>query len=195
MASHAEVGVEERGGGWKVTLKGGQALTGTFVAVPGDPSSAAFPLAAGLIVPGSEVTVEEADIAILTLLGETDIPLPPMVEFSRQVQWPGIKRVDLGIPRESLVEATKYLEESGARLAGLMAFTAERVRALPQNFWAAMDADIHRLAGTDGPRIIDLPFVRRIATLPVSGPADGPSHPDLVNLVEEHQRVRIVRES
>ena len=33
---------------------------------------------------------------------------------------------------------------------------AERVRALPQNFWAAMDADIHRLAGTDGPRIIDL---------------------------------------
>lgn len=36
-----------------------------------------------------------------------------------------------------------------------------------------------------GPRIIDLPFVRRIATLPVSGPADGPSHPDLVNLVED----------
>ena len=33
-------------------------LTGTPVAVPGDPSSAAFPLAAGLIVPGSEVTVE-----------------------------------------------------------------------------------------------------------------------------------------
>lgn len=54
----AEVGVEEMGEGWKVTLKGGQALTGTFVAVPGDPSSAAFPLAAGLIVPGSEVTVE-----------------------------------------------------------------------------------------------------------------------------------------
>lgn len=54
----AEVSVEERGEGWKVTLKGGQALTGTFVAVPGDPSSAAFPLAAGLIVPGSEVTVE-----------------------------------------------------------------------------------------------------------------------------------------
>ena len=53
-----EVGVEEMGEGWKVTLKGGQSLTGTFVAVPGDPSSAAFPLAAGLIVPGSEVTVE-----------------------------------------------------------------------------------------------------------------------------------------
>jgi pimeloyl-ACP methyl ester carboxylesterase len=36
-----------------------------------------------------------------------------------------------------------------------------------------------------GPRILDLPFVRRIATLPVSGPADGPSHPDLVNLVDD----------
>ena len=54
----AEVGVEPVGGGWRVSLRGGQALTGTAVAVPGDPSSAAFPLAAGLIVPGSEVTVE-----------------------------------------------------------------------------------------------------------------------------------------
>ena len=54
----AEVGVEEQGEGWKISLKGGQPLTGTFVAVPGDPSSAAFPLAAGLVVPGSEVTVE-----------------------------------------------------------------------------------------------------------------------------------------
>src|SRR5690606_40677179 len=42
----AEVGVEPMGDGWRVTLKGGQALSGTAVAVPGDPSSAAFPLAA-----------------------------------------------------------------------------------------------------------------------------------------------------
>jgi 3-phosphoshikimate 1-carboxyvinyltransferase len=54
----AEVGVLAMGAGWRVSLKGGQALRGTDVAVPGDPSSAAFPLAAGLIVPGSEVTVE-----------------------------------------------------------------------------------------------------------------------------------------
>ena len=87
----------------------------------------------------SEVTVEEADIAILTLLGEADVSLPPMVEFSRQVQWPGSKRVDLGIPRESLVEATKHLEESGARLAGLMAFTAERVRAREPELAADLD--------------------------------------------------------
>lgn len=36
-----------------------------------------------------------------------------------------------------------------------------------------------------GPRILDLPFGRRVATLPVSGPADGPSHPDLVALVDD----------
>ncbi len=33
-------------------------LTATAVRVPGDPSSAAFPIVAGLLVPGSEVTVE-----------------------------------------------------------------------------------------------------------------------------------------
>jgi 3-phosphoshikimate 1-carboxyvinyltransferase len=54
----AEVGVEPAGEGWRVSLRGGQPLTGTAVSVPGDPSSAAFPLAAALIVPGSAVTVE-----------------------------------------------------------------------------------------------------------------------------------------
>jgi len=53
----AHVQVNEEGAGWRVTLEGGQALTGTDVSVPGDPSSAAFPLAAGLIVPRAEVTV------------------------------------------------------------------------------------------------------------------------------------------
>ena len=54
----ATVDVQEDGEGWIVRLQGGQSLTGAVVSVPGDPSSAAFPLAAGLIVPGSEVTVE-----------------------------------------------------------------------------------------------------------------------------------------
>ncbi|CAN7289391.1 3-phosphoshikimate 1-carboxyvinyltransferase [Brevundimonas sp. LjRoot202] len=54
----AEVGVLPAGRGWRVSLKGGQALVGTAVSVPGDPSSAAFPLAAALIVPGAAVTVE-----------------------------------------------------------------------------------------------------------------------------------------
>ncbi|WP_374274802.1 3-phosphoshikimate 1-carboxyvinyltransferase [Brevundimonas sp.] len=54
----AEVGIEPMADGWRIILVGGQKLSGATVAVPGDPSSAAFPLAAGLIVPGSEVTVE-----------------------------------------------------------------------------------------------------------------------------------------
>ena len=54
----AEVEVTEQGEGWRIRLAGGQPLTGTAVSVPGDPSSAAFPLAAGLVVPGSAVTVE-----------------------------------------------------------------------------------------------------------------------------------------
>ena len=36
-----------------------------------------------------------------------------------------------------------------------------------------------------GPRILRLPFARRIATLAVSGPADGPSEPDLLALMED----------
>jgi pimeloyl-ACP methyl ester carboxylesterase len=36
-----------------------------------------------------------------------------------------------------------------------------------------------------GPRILDLPFGRRIATLFVSGPADGPSQPDLITLIDD----------
>jgi len=54
----AEVIVEDRGAVRHIRLPADQKLKGTHVAVPGDPSSAAFPLVAGLIVPGSEVTVE-----------------------------------------------------------------------------------------------------------------------------------------
>ena len=42
----------------RIVLPPGPQLTGTHVLVPGDPSSAAFPLVAALITPGSEVTVE-----------------------------------------------------------------------------------------------------------------------------------------
>lgn len=54
----AVVDVEDRVDGRWITLAGGQKLTGTRVRVPGDPSSAAFPLVAALVTPGSEVTVE-----------------------------------------------------------------------------------------------------------------------------------------
>jgi len=50
--------VFEEGDGRRIVLPPGQRLKGISVRVPGDPSSAAFPLVAALITPGSEVTVE-----------------------------------------------------------------------------------------------------------------------------------------
>lgn len=54
----ARVEVEDLAGARRITLSGGQSLSATRIRVPGDPSSAAFPLVAALVVPGSEVTVE-----------------------------------------------------------------------------------------------------------------------------------------
>jgi 3-phosphoshikimate 1-carboxyvinyltransferase len=72
----AQVDVTEDGvGGRRIVLAGGQRLTGARVRVPGDPSSAAFPLVAALITPGSQVTVEgmllnPLRIGLLDTLGE-----------------------------------------------------------------------------------------------------------------------------
>jgi 3-phosphoshikimate 1-carboxyvinyltransferase len=54
----ADVSVEDGELGRAVHLRPGPRLRGASVRVPGDPSSAAFLLAAALITPGSEVTVE-----------------------------------------------------------------------------------------------------------------------------------------
>jgi 3-phosphoshikimate 1-carboxyvinyltransferase len=55
----ADVRVEPHGAhGRRVTLKGQPELVPAPVIVPADPSSAAFPLVAGLIVPGSEIILE-----------------------------------------------------------------------------------------------------------------------------------------
>ena len=54
----AQVAVEIIGDGRKITLIGQPELTPADVAVPADPSSAAFALVAALIVPGSEIVIE-----------------------------------------------------------------------------------------------------------------------------------------
>jgi len=53
----AEVDVRDTAEGRTVRLDGGQALHGCHIRAPGDPSSAAFPLVAALVTPGSAVTV------------------------------------------------------------------------------------------------------------------------------------------
>jgi len=55
----AEIGIEPDGeGGMAIHLAGYPELVGSRVAVPGDPSSAAFPIVAALITPGSDLTIE-----------------------------------------------------------------------------------------------------------------------------------------
>ena len=46
------------GGGRRIALQGKPSLVGQIVLVPADPSSAAFPLVAALLVPGSRVTLQ-----------------------------------------------------------------------------------------------------------------------------------------
>jgi len=55
----AEIKIEDRGAGARaVTICGDAELSGASIAVPGDPSSAAFMIAAALISPGSDVVIE-----------------------------------------------------------------------------------------------------------------------------------------
>jgi len=55
----ADITVEFHGdAGRRITLQGQPELAGTKVVVPADPSSAAFPIVAALIVPGSRIVVE-----------------------------------------------------------------------------------------------------------------------------------------
>ena len=60
MLAHfgAEVTVAAEGEGRRVTLVGRPELRPATVVVPADPSSAAFPIVAALIVPGSDIVVE-----------------------------------------------------------------------------------------------------------------------------------------
>jgi 3-phosphoshikimate 1-carboxyvinyltransferase len=58
-ASPTCVGGGQGGGGRKITLTGQPELAPAPVAVPADPSSAAFPMVAALIVPGSELILTD----------------------------------------------------------------------------------------------------------------------------------------
>ncbi|MCC7251706.1 3-phosphoshikimate 1-carboxyvinyltransferase [Hyphomicrobium sp.] len=54
----AEVTTVQRDGATHITITGDAELEGREVTVPGDPSSAAFLVAAALIVPGSDITIQ-----------------------------------------------------------------------------------------------------------------------------------------
>lgn len=54
----AELTVEESGEGRIISIRGEAELKAQRIVVPGDPSSAAFPMVAALLVPGSDVLIE-----------------------------------------------------------------------------------------------------------------------------------------
>lgn len=54
----ARLEVKTVAGARHITIDGGKELTAQSIAVPGDPSSAAFPMVAALITPGSEIVIE-----------------------------------------------------------------------------------------------------------------------------------------
>lgn len=65
--NHTEDMIQQFGGeisvnGKEIRIKGGQSFTATDVTVPGDISSAAFFLVAGLIIPNSEITLKNVGI-------------------------------------------------------------------------------------------------------------------------------------
>ena len=129
-----EVGVEAQGEGWKITLTGGQPLKATHVAVPGDPSSAAFPLAAGLIVPGSEVTVEGVMLNRLrTGLFETWIEMGADLTIHNRRQAGGEDVGDI-TARHSRLKGVVVPEDRAASMIDeypILAATAAFARASP----------------------------------------------------------------
>ncbi len=71
----AAVRIDADGAGRVITIQGQPELRGADIVVPGDPSSAAFPLVAGLLVPGSEIVLRGVGLnplrtGLLRVLGE-----------------------------------------------------------------------------------------------------------------------------
>lgn len=74
----------------------------------------------------SDVEISTPELALLTVLGDASVADTELAVFVRETPWAGLRRQDLAVPRERLEEAVDKLS---LPLAGLMAFTAERVRA------------------------------------------------------------------
>lgn len=109
----------------------------------------------------SQVEVTETDLGVLTVLGPTP-PLPDHgVVASGEVEWQGPRRVDLLSPRDQLQAVVSHLEAGGARLAGLMAYTAERVKALEPE---PVDLD-HKSIPHEVPHWIGRPELRRVGAV------------------------------
>lgn len=97
------VEVTDRDDGRRITVQGQPELRGADLAVPGDPSSAAFPAVAALIVPGSELLIEGVGVNPLRAgLFETLREMGAAIELRN-------RRIDGGEPIADLAVAASRL--------------------------------------------------------------------------------------
>ncbi|BCJ92131.1 3-phosphoshikimate 1-carboxyvinyltransferase [Terrihabitans soli] len=106
MLAHfgADIKVEPHGQhGRKITLKGRPELHPNKVIVPADPSSAAFPLVAALIVPGSDIVIEGVmDNPLRTGLVTTLLEMGANIEFTNRRTEGGESVTDLRVTASDL---------------------------------------------------------------------------------------------
>ncbi|MET0169674.1 MAG: 3-phosphoshikimate 1-carboxyvinyltransferase [Aliihoeflea sp.] len=104
----ADIEVEtDREGVRHIRLAGESKLTGRIIAVPGDPSSAAFPLVAALIVPGSDIVIENVLMnPTRTGLIETLLEMGASIELMNRRDAGGEDVADLRVRHSELKGAT-----------------------------------------------------------------------------------------
>jgi 3-phosphoshikimate 1-carboxyvinyltransferase len=100
----ADISVEtDREGVRHIRIQGQGRLAGQTIAVPGDPSSAAFPLVAALIVPGSEIVIEHVLMnPTRTGLIETLLEMGARIEPENRREVSGEEVADLRVRHSEL---------------------------------------------------------------------------------------------
>jgi len=102
----AEVRIEAEGDGRRITVKGEPELAPAPVVVPADPSSAAFPMVAALLVPGSEVVLTAVmtnplRTGLITTLREMGADIQALEVRSDEMLLPVLRRQGLLSVRET----------------------------------------------------------------------------------------------
>jgi 3-phosphoshikimate 1-carboxyvinyltransferase len=110
----AEISVRPHGDhGREIVLTGRPELQPNKVIVPGDPSSAAFPLVAALIVPGSDIVIEGAmDNPLRTGLVTTLLEMGASIEATNRRTEGGEDVADLRVRASSLTGVTVPAERA-----------------------------------------------------------------------------------
>ena len=86
-----------------ITLRGHPELQGCFIEVPADPSSAAFPLSAALIIPGSDIVIENVMMNPARVgLIQTLIEMGADITFQNERETSGESVADLHVRYSSL---------------------------------------------------------------------------------------------